>query len=54
MKNTTKIILGTVGGAVVAGALAYAQDFPPNRVLISAGLGAAVMLGLFIVLKFRP
>lgn len=54
MKNRPKMGVATVVAGLVVGGLAFAQGFPMDRVLIAAGVGAAVMFGLLIVLRYRP
>lgn len=54
MKNTPKVGVATVVAGLVVGGLAFVQGLPMERVLVAAGVGAAVMFGLLIVLKFRP
>lgn len=54
MKSNTKILIATIVGGLVTGALALAQGLPGDRVIVAAGIGAVVVLGLLIVLKSRP
>lgn len=54
MKNVPKMFAASAVAGVVVGGIALLEGFPPGRIIAAAVIGFAVMMGLLIILRWRP